>query len=720
MKKCFILSLILFLYLTFTYGANSGEWQELPEFTGGDVFSLGMDSSGTIYAGTKTGFVYKSTDEGENWSYFSEGLEEAFHAKSNINHFTYLKNGILAASAKGQGIFVNDLNNPNSNWHKLDFSTANPDFLTIQADGNFIYAITNKSNQIDFYIIEHISGTDFNITGKNYPGLLGDLIVADNDRIYIIDANEKGLYYTDDQGETWQNDEENFVDSDLFWFAPGRSKSEFFVLVWDYNLYLTQDNGISWDLLTDSDDLSGVFVYNALFLSDGSIMLFSNHGIYIGDDTGNNWELVNSEVFSFIQIELDGIVYSTKEKKAVYKSTDKGESWNEKKQGMTSLSILDMTEGKDSTLFAVSSKHIYRLLKDTDEWELISDEDSPPFNYTIAKISLDDILYFGTDVKRLIISSDDGNTLESVNIDLGNPYYVKDLIFLPNDNIIMHCRDNAYNVLISKDLGYTWDYFELSNIPEEITNNFYMSIAADSSNGVYVGALNNFIFQSFDEGQSWNHFNDLSATPYDIEINSFFDIFCIAYNTSVQHKIYFSTDQGASWESIDDFQGNSTTTIKDIAVHKNKILVNISSDVYHTDDIYISEDWGDTWEKISDDNMPYINKLYFKYDYLYACTTKGIYRYSEEIVSVEDQPKKVNNYKIYPNPVKNVLFIDSFTEITDPEISINTLEGQEIKRVNYENSLNHLQINVNEIPAGVYMIKIRTFDKIKTFLFIKE
>ncbi len=718
MLKYSYIILFFSFFLTSNNTAIAGDWTELPAFTGGDVYSICLDSAGNVYAGTKSGFIFKSTDNGESWTEFFSGLEPAYHVSALISDIEYLETGILLAAVQNQGCFVLDLNAQTHIWVKLSLTPKNIDFIEIQTDNNIAYAISNKSNQIDFFVIEHISGTNFDIAGKNYPGLVSQFMVANNEKIFLLDANENGLFITTDKGNTWKKDEGQFSSTKLYLFSPGRERSEFFLLDRDFNLYLTQDNGDSWIEITGSETLNGVFVFNAIIFSDDSIILFTNNGTYSGNLNSDSWELINREVFSFMQIQKNDYVYSTKEQKALLISSDKGNTWKEFNEGMTALNIIDMTEGKDTTFFAISKKHIYRLFNGEDEWEVIS-PDTVYNDYTIIRSNKHDFIYVGTQGKKLMLSLDNGNTLDTIYFNLGNTYFVKELLFLPNEDIIMHCRENAYNFLISKDLGYDWNYFNIENIPVPITNNFYMSVAVDSSNGVYIGALNNFIFQTDDEGDYWKHIFNYNFTPYDIEINSQFNIYCIAYKDAIQHKIYYSLDQGDNWDEIPYFTGTSSKTIADILVYENKIIVNYKDAVNLKDEVYISEDWGETWDNISDDELPYINKLYFKYDFLYACTTKGIYRYSDQIVSVEGQ-SKTDELSLYPNPAKNILNISANFSFNNSLIRVYSIEGKLLIKENTGyTELSDQKIDVNSLPTGIYILEILNNEKIISEIFIK-
>lgn len=74
-----------------------------------------------------------------------------------------------------------------------------------------------------------------------------------------------------------------------------------------------------------------------------------------------------------------------------------------------------------------------------------------------------------------------------------------------------------------------------------------------------------------------------------------------------------------------------------------------------------------------------------------------------------------NNFSIYPNPVKDVLYIKNFQDLKSVEILDSS--GRMVKKENAKNS----SINVNNLPKGSYILKLQNNkQEEKTVKFIKE
>ena len=70
------------------------------------------------------------------------------------------------------------------------------------------------------------------------------------------------------------------------------------------------------------------------------------------------------------------------------------------------------------------------------------------------------------------------------------------------------------------------------------------------------------------------------------------------------------------------------------------------------------------------------------------------------------------NIKIYPNPVKNILHIDTNSKIVKGEIF--SISGQIMK------TFSDKEINVSKLPKGIYILKLNLKNEIITQKFIKE
>lgn len=76
----------------------------------------------------------------------------------------------------------------------------------------------------------------------------------------------------------------------------------------------------------------------------------------------------------------------------------------------------------------------------------------------------------------------------------------------------------------------------------------------------------------------------------------------------------------------------------------------------------------------------------------------------------------IKTASVYPNPIKDILNIDSKTKIT--EISIYDLSGKLYKRENFNTE--NTKVNVKDLPPGNYLLKIKEGVAEKSYKIIKE
>jgi hypothetical protein len=75
------------------------------------------------------------------------------------------------------------------------------------------------------------------------------------------------------------------------------------------------------------------------------------------------------------------------------------------------------------------------------------------------------------------------------------------------------------------------------------------------------------------------------------------------------------------------------------------------------------------------------------------------------------------SFKVFPNPVKDILFIEGNSNIDEIQI-INQL-GQAVMKVNLDSMFNN-QINLSKLNAGIYFVKVKSASKAEILQVIKQ
>lgn len=116
------------------------------------------------------------------------------------------------------------------------------------------------------------------------------------------------------------------------------------------------------------------------------------------------------------------------------------------------------------------------------------------------------------------------------------------------------------------------------------------------------------------------------------------------------------------------------------------------------------------------DNQPFNGINYYK---LKMVDNDGKFSFSN-IVSVNVN-KDIFSWKIFPNPVQNILFVSTNNKNEKATFQITDATGRKIKEVNVIlNGYNTFPIPIHHLPKGMYSLQLRTATKTETKSFIKE
>ncbi len=76
-------------------------------------------------------------------------------------------------------------------------------------------------------------------------------------------------------------------------------------------------------------------------------------------------------------------------------------------------------------------------------------------------------------------------------------------------------------------------------------------------------------------------------------------------------------------------------------------------------------------------------------------------------------------FKLYPNPVKDIMILESDVKIINPAIKIFSLEGRLLSTQNLEFE-KQTSLDVSRLSNGIYLLQITSEGKQITYKFMKE
>jgi len=322
--------------------------------------------------------------------------------------------------------------------------------------------------------------------------------------------------------------------------------------------------------------------------------------VYSDENPSTNISPNNLEV---IDIEIDphntNVLYAAIEKRGLYRSTDKGETWVQCGDGIshgritaiafdpvkkiiyvgTSKSLYMSYDGykwiyladfnliynifiqptKPSKVYIHTSTGLYVSTDDEHMWEkkdtkvyLVSlwptaiDPSNPSIIYFIMNKS-DDVVIHGWNEMGMYKSSDQGKTLEKISSRTpGN------LLISPNNKNVMHGTTARKKILKSTDGGVSWkekdiNIFE-SNIVKLVMNPIddnvlYAATSYYRDNRMFDLSVSR-MFKSIDGGETWQKISEFPVNKIVIDPSNP----DILYAGTPKMGIYKSTDAGKTWE----------------------------------------------------------------------------------------------------------------------------------------------------------------------------
>lgn len=482
------------LYKTTDGGVTWNKTLEISEHTGISDIVLDPRDNKTLYAsayqrrrhvwtlinGGPESAIYKSEDGGENWKELSNGLPNGDVGRIGLaiaNSNPDIVYAIVEASGKQSGFYAST--DRGESWTKRsDHVSSSPQYyqeiFVDPNNANKIYSMSTYSQ------VSSDGGYTFNtISQKDKHVDDHALWINPNDPEHLIIGNDGGLYETFDS-ENWR-------------FFENLPLTQFYRVTVDndkpfYNIYGgTQDNNTiggptrtnSANGITNEDwfyTIGGDGFKTVVDPTDPNIIYSQPQYGYLvrydkksGEFTGVQPQPEKDEILTWNW--NSPLIISPHDNKTLYfaanklfKSTDRGNSWNKISEDMTRK----IDRNKLKVMGKVWPPEAVSKNKSTSVYGNIVSLDESPLEKGL--------LYVGTDDGLIQVSKDDGQTWDKISTFSSVPEttYVSDITAsLHNENVVYATFDNRKNgdfkpyVLISNNMGSGWINIS-SNLPDNL------------------------------------------------------------------------------------------------------------------------------------------------------------------------------------------------------------------------------------------------------------
>lgn len=601
------------------HGQVIQSWTPVDGLYGGSVQSLLELNESTMFAGALYGGLYRSTDEGTNWSF--EGL-----SGMAVYDMLRLSNGyVLAAVSQGVMLSRDDA----KHWEHI-----------AQVFDGFVLTLAETSAGIVYAggRLGLFRSTDHGVTWSSVDiGAEGAQVLAlcsGTDDEVFAGTNNAGLRFSSDGMTNWVLADQSFDGKRIRGIA--RRERTIVTNIWADDIYLSTDNGASWQARSGVIDRPRVNDF--IFRNNGDIVA----GLYTGDiwrtaDQGMNWEQLYQSGQGGVICLLAGDVgtlYAGVEGPGVIRSDDDGQTWSESGEGLCNFRIPDILMEENGTLHV--SAYYWPWLKSTDGGRNWIEVDDVGYTAKLLAIGKTGILYSAREYAGVFFSTDGGTSWTRRHKGLDRPRF-RALGVAPDGHLFAVLSDRPHFHLPPG----TEEWQEVRGPLETLRINCFLTAYGN----IYAGVEEEGMFRSTDNGATWTQcINGLTVST----------IKCLAAGprglmAGTLDGAYLSTDRGDSWTRFGNMIEAVVTSVA-CAPGGDVYLSTSSAGVLQYEEA--TNDWIGFREGLPDNNVNEV--VVDSQGRLFASINwHGLFRCDTEVSGMEG-PTAVSSelilHKNYPNP----------------------------------------------------------------------
>ncbi len=443
-------------------------------------------NSNKIYVGTKFFGIFKSEDEGNNWTQLNVNASFvraiAINPQNSNEIFAETFVGGLRKSEDGGDTWSQVKLPKGSNSYEIyaiSYNPINPKMMFIVA---WYYISWSPPVFYPVFLESIDSGVTWKIEDTPKTILsMASMCIDDSAQIVYIGAHE-GVYRFDISTEKSYFQGSGFGDNEISTLLT--VDGTLFAGSFNGTVGRSVDNGKTWQYKAQYSNIIRTLVADPV--NSSTIYAGTSLGILKSEDECISWEKIDS-----LNKDINTLLISPQNSKIMYagtgegifKSVDGASSWIVSSNGLPEddgVYSITFDPTNPSTLYAATYNAIFKSTDDANSWTLKKTVESGI--YIIVFVDSKTI-FAGID-QGILKSSDGGESWEESSIKDTKVFSIKvDLkgnIFLGTDS----------GVLVSNDDGNSF-----TPIENGLTNYYVSSIAIDSDGTIYAGTVGSGIFK---------------------------------------------------------------------------------------------------------------------------------------------------------------------------------------------------------------------------------
>ncbi len=607
----------------FSYTVTDANWTFIgPENASVSAVAINPSSPDVVYIGTANGGIYKSTDGGSMWHSANNGLTKPISDLTVTSLVVDPTNTHILYAGTNQLVFKSS--DGGENW--IPYADGLQTIEPSSSDGALLTTrplVINKL-AINPKTLEHLyaATTDGIFKSENggttWVQLRDDTALTDTVHDLIVDplspdilyaSNIDGVHKSDNGGVSWRTLN---IETSVFSLAIDPSEPKNVYAVTDPTIYLSRDGGETWAESLGLGPGGQIFIASSLTVDplDSSTLYATNTlGAYKSTDKGETWtpyenspSWMNASSLAINPTDSTTL-YIGSWSSGVYRSTDGLSTLTKTNNGLFNVDIRSLAiEETSETIYAASVDNAVYISRDSGlTWgaSLLPINVNSLVEKVMTSANLPGVVYAGTFSEGVFKSMDSGVTWKEVNTLADIKQRVSEIAIdpaLPETVYVGTSGNRRGGVFASTDGGQAW---------VKINNGL---------TGVYVTAL------------TIDHANPrtLYAASHGGRNGLYSDV-----------AIYKSTDSGQIWQKVysDPLVDRPATSESSeyprifyslLVEPTNNSLLYVGTD----NAILNSSDGGLTWNEHALPGVGAINELITSDEnpsILYAATTQGVY-----------------------------------------------------------------------------------------------
>jgi photosystem II stability/assembly factor-like uncharacterized protein len=346
------------------------------------------------------------------------------------------------------------------------------------------------------------------------------------------------------------------------------------------------------------------------FETDNTVYILVRNNFYKSTDGGNNWTRLikglnfKGELSALSLSPLDkNLLYLGSRSDGIYKSEDKGESWQKVNNGLETnfINFVEIAPSDPNIVAAVGLEKGVYLTKDGGKnWSNVF-----PTTALITSLAITpnnpDRIFFGDEQGKLYASSDGGKTWQNLSLpaDVGA---VDTIAFSPNldSDKTFFIGTKKAGIFKTVDNGKTFQGVN-EGIKDKIIEDIVISSQYAQNSTLYAVTWYDGMYVSKDGGKSWTKMSEgltREKQADDYKVPHFMDLkvvkdtmFLGAFN-----GLFKTTDSGKQWQELETL---ARGTVIAMAVSPNYTQDSTVVIANYIGNIFISRDKGETWTPIN-------------------------------------------------------------------------------------------------------------------------